>query len=180
MKTLKISLLALAGALSLAACDGDGFTDPGDLRAGQFEGEISGTLGGRLDGEALSGSTVSGAHDIIVLTDYRQGIEVTLYHDTDEFYEGSFRIGDGLTFDEDIVAYVRLLDTGEYFDSLDGVIRLEDVYSGGIAGTASFRAESEDVIGDLVHVDVAFATDYAGRIDFNLSPTLSVAPKSAR
>ncbi len=177
---LKISAMALASALSLAACDGDGITDPGDLRVGQFEGQIAGTLDGRLDGEAVSGSTELNLHDIIILTDYQQGIEVTLYHDTDEFFEGRFPIGDAVVEDEEIVAYVRLLDTNEWFDSVDGVIDLHDVRGGSIAGTASFRAESEDVPGDIVDIDVAFVTDYAGNIDFNLSPSFSAGAKSPR
>ena len=176
---LKIFALALGSALSLAACDRDGITDPDDLRLGQFEGQITGSLGGRLEGEALSGSTFTGMHDLIILTDYQQGIEVTLYHSTDEFFEGRFSIGDAFR-DDDIVAYVRLLDTGEWFDSMDGVIDLHDVRGSSIAGTASFRAESEDVIGDIVDVDVSFVTDFDGSIDFNLSPTFSVSPKSQR
>ncbi|HEX5872868.1 MAG TPA: hypothetical protein VFY65_20695 [Longimicrobium sp.] len=178
MKTLKISALAILTALSLGACGRDGIADPGDLRIGRFDGQIAGTLGGRLEGEAVSGSTVSGFHDIIVLTDYAEGIEITLVHETDEFYEGRFRIGDAVADDEPIEAYVRLLDTGEWFDSLDGVIDVYEVRGGGISGTASFRAESEDVFGDVVDVDVSFATDYAGRIDFNLSPSFSAGAKS--
>ncbi|HEX6367342.1 MAG TPA: hypothetical protein VF006_00335 [Longimicrobium sp.] len=178
MKLLRISALAIASALSLAACDRDGVTDPGDLRIGQFDGQIAGTLGGRLDGEAVSGSTVSGFHDIIVLTDYAEGIEITLYHDSDEFYEGRFPIGDAIAMNQPIVAYVRLLDTGEWFESLDGVIDLYDVHGGGIEGIASFRAESDEVLGDVVDVDVSFVTDYAGRINFNLSPSFSASAKA--
>lgn len=179
MQLLRISGIIIASALSLSACDGDGLTDPGGLRIGQFEGQIAGTLDGRLDGEAVSGSTVSGFHDVIVLTDDRRGIEITLYHDTDEFFEGRYRIGDAVAMDEPIVAYVRLLDTGEYFDSLDGEIDLHDVHGGGIEGTASFRAESDEVFGEIVDVDVAFSTDYTGNISFSLSPSLSVGAKSS-
>lgn len=179
MKTLKIFALALVSALSLAACGRDGLTGPGGLRIGQFEGQIGGSLGGRLEGEAVSGSTVSGFHDIIVLTDHAQDIEITIYHDTDEFWEGRHAIGDAVTMNQPIVAYVRLLDTGEWFDSLSGVIDLYDVHGGGIEGTASFSAESDEVIGDIVSVDVAFATDYAGRISFNLSPSLSRGARTA-
>jgi hypothetical protein len=174
---LKISGIALAAALSLAACDGRGLTNPGDLQDGQFGGEIRGTLDGWLQGTARSGSTTSGFHDVIELTDYGQGIEVILYHDTDEFYEGRFPIRDGYLMNGDIVAYVRDLNTGEWFDSLDGVIDLYEVYGGGIRGTAAFRAESEDYPGDVVNVDVDFATVYDGRIDFNLSPSFSASAK---
>jgi hypothetical protein len=180
VKLLKISALAVVSALSLAACGRDGVTDPTGLRIGQFDGQIAGTLGGRLQGEAVSGSTTSGFHDIIVLTDYAEGIEITLYHDTDEFYEGRFPIGDVIAMNRPIVAYVRLLDTGEYFDSLDGDIDLYDVHGGGISGTARFRAESDEVIGDIIDVDVAFVTDYAGHISFNLSPSFSAGAKSGR
>ncbi|HYR10032.1 MAG TPA: hypothetical protein VEQ60_19820 [Longimicrobium sp.] len=178
MKLLKISALALLSALSLAACGRDGVTGPGGLRIGQFDGQIAGTLGGRLQGEAISGSTVSGFHDIIVLTDYEEGIEITIYHDTDEFFLGRYPIGDAVTMNRDIVAYVRLLDTGEYFDSLNGVIDISGTHTNGFEGTASFSAESDEVIGDIVNVDVSFATDYAGSIDFNLSPSLSRSPKA--
>lgn len=179
MKLLKISAIALVSALSLAACGRDGVTDPIGLRIGQFDGQIAGTLTGRLDGEAVSGSTVSGFHDIIVLTDYAQDIEVTLYHDTDEFFLGRYPIGDAVTGYQPIVAYVHLLDTGEWFESLHGVIDISGVHTNGLEGTASFSAESDEVIGDIVNVDVTFVTDYAGRIDFNLSPSLSRAPKAA-
>jgi hypothetical protein len=180
VKLLKISALAMVSALSLAACGRDGLTDPTGLRIGQFDGQIAGTLGGRLQGEAVSGSTTSGFHDIIVLTDYAEGIEITLYHDTDEFYEGRFPIGDAVSMNRPIVAYVRLLDTGEYFDSLEGDIDLYEVRGGGISGTARFRAESDEVIGDIIDVDVAFVTDYASHISFNLSPSFSAGPKSGR
>ncbi|HEX2211059.1 MAG TPA: hypothetical protein VHG93_25475 [Longimicrobium sp.] len=178
MKLLKISALALVSALSLAACGRDGLTGPGGLRNGQFDGVIAGTLNGRVEGRAVSGSTVSGFHDIIVLTDHAEGIEITLFHEDDEFYEGSYSIGDAVFGSRPIVAYVRLLDTGEWFDSLEGVIYLDDVYSGGIVGRASFRAESDEVAGDILDVDVEFAAAYAGRINFNLSPSLARGAKA--
>jgi hypothetical protein len=179
VKLLKISALAMVSALSLAACGRDGLTDPTGLRIGQFDGQIAGTLAGRLQGQAVSGSTTSGFHDIIVLTDYAKGIEITIYHDTDEFYEGRFRIGDAITMNRPIVAYVRVLHTGEYFDSLEGDIDLYEVHGGGISGYARFSAESDEVIGDIIDVDVTFVTDYAGRIDYNLSPSVSRASKAA-
>lgn len=175
---LKISILALASALSLAGCDRGGLTDPDDLNPGQFEGEITGRANSFLDGEALSGSTVSGFHDVIVLTDYSEDIEVILYHETDEFFEGRHSIGDAVAGNQPIVAYVHLLRTGEWFDSLTGVIDLYDVYDGGITGIASFRAESEEVLGEIVDVEVSFVTDWAGRIDFNLSPSFSAGAKA--
>lgn len=175
---LKISVLALASALSLAACDRDGLTGLDDLDQGQFEGQISGTLNGALFGEAVSGSTMLNLHDLILLTDYEAGIEVALYHSSGEFTEGRYPIDDNLFGDGDIVAHVRLLDTGEYFDSLDGVIDLHDVRNIGIVGTASFRAESDEVEGQTVDVDVSFVTDYEGNIDFNLSPSFSAGAKS--
>jgi len=179
VRMLKISVLALASALSLAACDRDGLTDPDDLRDGQFEGVISGSLNGRLDGEALSGSTVLNLHDAIVLTDYEQGLEIAFYHASGEFTEGRYAIGDPFVGNDDVTAYVRVLDTGEYFDSLDGFIDLDDVRGAGITGRASFRGESDDVPGDIVDVDVTFVTDYAGDIDFNLSPAFSAGAKSS-
>lgn len=178
VKILKISALAMVSALSLAACGRDGVTNRGGLRNGQFDGQIAGTFGGRLQGEAVSGSTTSGFHDIIVLTDYAQEIEITLFHDTDEFYEGRFLIGDAITMNRPIAAYVRVLDTGEYFDSLEGDIDLYDVDGGGISGSARFSAESDEVIGDIIDVDVTFATDYAGHISYNLSPSFSRGAKT--
>lgn len=178
MKLLKISALAIAAALSLGACGRDGLTNPSDLRIGQFDGQISGTLGGWLEGEAVSGSTVTGFHDIIVLTDHSQGIEITLYHDTDEFFLGRYPIGDAVNGYQPIVAYVRLLDTGEWFDSLHGVIDISGTHSNGFEGTASFSAESETAPGDVVDVDVSFVTDFVGNIDFNLSPSFSAGAKS--
>ena len=175
---LKTSVLALASALSLAACDRDGLTGPGDLRQGQFEGQISGTLNGALFGEAISGSTMLNLHDAIVLTDYEQGIEVAFYHSTGEFEEGRYPIDDAVFGDGDILAYVRVLDTGEYFDSLDGVIDLHEVRNIGIAGTASFRGESDEVAGQTVQVDVSFVTDYDGRIGFEPGPSFSMGVKS--
>jgi hypothetical protein len=178
VKLLKISAFALVSALSLAACGRDGVTGPDGLRIGQFDGQIAGTLGGRLQGEAVSGSTYQAYHDIIVLTDYEEGIEITIYHDTDEFFLGRYPIGDAVTGYLPIVAYVRLLDTGEWFESLDGVIDISSMHTNGFEGTASFSAESGEVIGDIVNVDVSFITDYAGRIDFNLSPSFSRGAKA--
>jgi hypothetical protein len=179
VKLLKISALAMVAALSLAACGRDGPTDPGGLRIGQFDGQIAGTLGGRLEGEAVSGSTVLGYHDIIVLTDYAGHIEITIVHDTDEFFLGRYPIGDAVTGYQPIVAYVHLLNTGEWFESLHGVIDISSMHTNGFEGTASFSAESDEVIGDIVNVDVSFITDYAGHIDFNLSPSFSSGPKAA-
>jgi hypothetical protein len=132
-----------------------------------------------LEGEAVSGSTVSGYHDIIVLTDYAENIEITIVHDTDEFFMGRYPIGDAVTGYLPIVAYVHLLDTGEWFESLHGEIDISGTHTNGFEGTASFSAESDEVIGDIVNVDVSFVTDYAGNIDYNLSPSLSRAPKTA-
>jgi hypothetical protein len=179
VKMLKISALAIAAALSLGACGRDGLTDPTGLRIGQFDGQIAGTLGGRLVGEAISGSTEPGFHDIIVLTDYTEDIEITIVHDTDEFYEGRFSIGDAIAQNQPITAWVRLMDTGEYFDSLNGTIELYEVRGGSIEGAASFSAESDEVLGDIINVDVTFFTDFAGNISYNLSPSFSRTPKSA-
>lgn len=178
MKTLKISALAAFAALSLAACDGDGGTGVSGLREGQFEGVISGVVDARLDGEALSGSSEPGFHDLVVLTDYAEDIEVTLFHSTDEFFEGRFNIEDGLNANSDIIAYVQDLRTGEYFDSLSGTLDLVDVHSGGIEGSARFTAESDRDAGAFVTVDVAFNTDYNGSLSYTLSPSFSRGAKN--
>lgn len=174
---LKIRVLAaLVSALSLAACDGDGL-GPGDLNVGRFDGEISGALDGRITGEALSGSTEPGFHDLIVLTDYASGIEVTIFHVDDEFFEGTHSIGDG--FEDEVIASVEILETGEFFDSRSGTLRINDADGAGILGSARFSAESVDFPGDFVTVDVDFNTDFDSGLDFNLSPRLSVSAKPA-
>lgn len=178
MKTLNISALAAFAALSLAACDGDGGTGVAGLREGQFEGVVSGVVDARLVGDAVSGSSEPGFHDVIVLTDYAQDLEVTLFHSTDEFYEGRVNIEDALNINSDVIAYVQDLRTGEYFDSLNGTLDLVDVRSGGIEGSARFTAESEDFAGEYVTVDVVFNADYSGSINYNLSPSFSRAQKN--
>lgn len=174
---LRIPVLALAGALSLAACDSDGGVGVGDLREGRFEGQIDGVLDGRILGDALSGSFTAGFHDLIVLTDFAAGVEITLYHADDEFFEGRERIGDAAVFNESVVAWVEVLDTGEIFESLSGTIDIQDASSGGLDGIARFSAESTDVPGDIVSVEVAFRTFYDGGLNANLTPSFSAGAK---
>ena len=174
---LRIPALALAGALSLAACDSDGGVGVGDLREGRFEGLIEGVLDGRLLGDALSGSSTAGYHDLIVLTDYAAGVEVTLYHVEDEFFEGRERIGDAAVFDESVVAWVEVLDTGEIFESFSGTLDIQDASSAGLDGIARFNAESTDFPGDVVSVEVAFRTFYDAGLDASLSPSFSASAK---
>jgi hypothetical protein len=59
-------------------------------------------------------------------------------------------------------------------------MNLRDVTTDNIDGTARFRAVELDpfdrpIPGSEVVVDVAFRADYAGEIDFNLSPSFSAA-----
>jgi hypothetical protein len=178
VKTLKISLLALVSALSLAACDREGALGPGGLREGRFDGEITGALDGRITGDALSGSTEAQWHDLIVLTDFASGLEVTVWHLDAEFFEGSHRIGDG--FEDEVVASVEVLDTGEFFDSVEGTVVIDDEDGNGVRGTLRFTAESDRFAGDFVTVDVDFNTDFDPDLDLNLSPRLNVSATATR
>lgn len=178
MKMLKIPVLALLGALSLAACgDGNG-TGIGDLREGRFEGEIEGVLDGRISGDAYSGSSEFGFHDLIVLTDFVNGVEVVIYNVEDEFIEGRAPIGDAAFFDEEVVAWVYLLDDDEEFESISGTIDIDEVTSNHIDGTARFTAESTFSSGDVIQVDVAFRTffdsDLGGGLNASRSPATTI------
>lgn len=174
---LKIPVLALASALSLAACDRDPGTGIGDLQEGRFEGDLNGVVDGRITGDAVSGSYAFGYHDLIVLTDFVSGVEVTIFHDTDEFIEGRDPIGDAAVFSEEIVAWVELLDTGEVFESVSGTIDIENAFASGIDGTARFSAESEDVPGDVITVDIAFRTLFDNDLNANRTPSFSTRAK---
>ncbi|HEX6039729.1 hypothetical protein [Longimicrobium sp.] len=178
MKTLKISAVALVSTLSLAACDGDGGTIVGGLPRGQFEGEVSGVLDTSVRGQAESGyAFVQGAHDVIVLTDFTEDVQVVIYDSEDDFREGRWTIEDENDFDGRVLAYVEDLRTGETFGSVSGTLDLGDVRSGGIEGRATFRAESDDSFGDFITVDVDFSTTYRGDISLNRSPSLSRSPR---
>ena len=63
------------------------------------------------------------------------------------------------------------LETGETFGSVSGTLDVDRMRSGGIEGSARFTAESDDVFGDFITVDVVFNTDYVGGISFNRSPS---------
>lgn len=178
MQMLKIPVLALLGAMSLAACgDGNG-TGLGDLREGRFEGEIEGVLDGRITGDAYSGSTGFDFHDLIVLTDFVNGVEVVIWNAEDEFFEGRAPIGDAAFFDEEVVAWVYLLDDDEEFESLSGTIDIDEITSNHIDGTARFSAESTTSTGDVIQVDVAFRTffdtDLGGGLNASRSPATSI------
>jgi hypothetical protein len=177
VKTLKIPVLALFAALSLAACDGDG-TGAGDLREGRFEGDISGALDIRVDGDAESGDRFNtGDHDLILLSDFSRGIQIVLYDSEGEFREGRRTIEDEEDFRSRIIGYVVDLETGESFGSVNGTLDLHRVHRGGIEGSARFTAESDDVFGDFITVDVVFNTDFTTSIDFSRSPSFSRAEK---
>ncbi|HLM68499.1 MAG TPA: hypothetical protein VK358_13265 [Longimicrobium sp.] len=177
MKTLKIPVLALFAALSLAACDGDG-TGAGDLREGRFEGEISGALDIDVRGDAESGDAFdSGDHDLIVLTDFSRDVQIVIWDSEGEFSTGRRSIEDEEDFDSRILGYVIDLETGEGFGSVNGTLDLDRVSNGGIAGSARFTAESDEQFGDFITVDVIFNTDYSTSIDFSRSPSFSRAEK---
>lgn len=180
MKTLKIPALALLSVLALGACDDDGGTGPGGLVQGRFEGEISGSLDIGIAGEADSGyGFQQGEVDLIILTDRSRNIEIALFDSEGEFTAGRRSIEDENDFDSRIIGYVVDLDTGESFGSVSGTLDLDNVTGGGrIQGSARFTAESDDFDGDFITVDVAFNTEYAGSIDFNLSPSFSRGQKN--
>jgi hypothetical protein len=177
VKTLKLSALALLSALSLAACDGDGGTGVGGLRQGQFEGEITGVLDIGLAGDAESGDYISTDHNLILLTDVNRSIQIAIYNFDDPYTPGSWAIDDEEEFDSRIVAYVLDLETGESFGSVNGTLTLNDVGGDGIEGSAVFTAESDEILGDLITVDVVFDTDFTSGIDFNRSPSFSTSPR---
>ncbi len=180
MKTLKISALALLSVLTLGACDDEGGTGPGGLRQGQFEGDISGSLDIGVAGDADSGYGFRpGEMDLIILTDRTRNIEIVFYDSEGEFREGRRTIEDENDFESRTIGYVVDLDTGESFGSVSGTMDLDNITeSGRIQGSARFTAESDDFDGDFITVDVAFNTDYAGSLDFNLSPSFSRAQKN--
>jgi hypothetical protein len=178
VKTLKFSALALLSTLSLAACDGDGGTGVSGLRQGQFEGEITGVLDIGLAGDAESGEyAVRGEQNLIVLTDFTRGIEITIYDSEGEFRTGRSTIEDEENFNSRLVAYVYDIETGESFGSVSGTLDLDRVRSGGIEGSALFTAESDGSFGDFITVDVIFNTDFTTGIDFNRSPSFSTGEK---
>lgn len=178
MKTLKISALALFSVLSFAACDGDGGTGVGGLREGRFEGDISGALDIGLEGEAESGDAFnSGDHDLIVLYDVSRNIEILIHDSEGEFSSGRRTIEPEDDFDSRIIANVYDLDTGESFGSVSGTLDLDRVNGRGIEGAARFTAESDDVLGDFITVDVVFNADFTPNIDFSRSPSFSRSAK---
>jgi hypothetical protein len=182
MKLLKIP--ALVCALALAACDRSS-TGVEDVRAGEFEGDVSGDVRASLRGEAYSGSTISDYHDLIVLNDPSEGAEIVFYHTSDEFVrEGSLSIRDNvdLEYANGVVAQIDI--DGRFYVATSGTMNLRDVTTENVDGTARFRAVEldefdEPVPGSEVVVDVAFRADYAGAIDFNLSPAFSGARAKA-
>jgi hypothetical protein len=182
MKLVKIP--ALVCALALAACD-RGLTDVDDVRPGEFEGDVSGDVRASLRGEAYSGSSIGDFHDLIVLNDPGEGAEIVFYHTDDEFArEGSISIRNNidLAYTDGVVAQIDI--DGRFYVATSGTMNLRDVTTENVDGTARFRAVEIDqfdrpISGSEVVVEVAFRADYAGDIDFNLSPSFSAAPAKA-
>lgn len=179
MKTLKISALALFSVLSFAACGDDGGTGPGGLREGRFEGDVSGELDIRLDGQAESGDYFnSGDHDVIVLYDAERNIEIGIRDTEGEFNTGRRTIENEDDFDSRYVAYLIDYDTNDSYGSVSGTLDLDRVTSGGVEGAARFTAEHDDFSGEFVTVDVIFNTDYNSNIfSLSRSPSLSRSAK---
>ncbi|MBW3656089.1 MAG: hypothetical protein KY444_08265 [Gemmatimonadetes bacterium] len=182
MKLLKIP--ALVCALALAACDRSS-TGVEDLRPGEFEGDVSGDVRASLRGGAYSGSSFEDYQDLIVLEDPSEGAEIVFFHTNDEFArEGSISIRNNidLAYANGVVAQIDI--HGRFYVATSGTMKLSDVTPDNVDGTARFRAveldEFDDPIpGSEVVVDVAFRADYAGAVDFNLSPAFTAARSRA-
>jgi hypothetical protein len=182
MKLLKIP--ALVCALALAACDRSS-TSVEDVRPGEFEGDVSGDVRASLRGDAYSGSSIGDYQDLIVLNDFEEGAEIVFYNTNDEFArEGSISIRNNadLEYDNGVVAQIDV--DGRFYLATSGTMNLSDVTSDNVDGTARFRAVELDqfdrpIAGSEVVVDVAFRADYAGVVDFNLSPAFSAARAKA-
>jgi hypothetical protein len=182
MKLLKIP--ALVCAFALAACDRSS-TSVEDVRPGKFEADVSGDVRASLRGEAYSGSSVGDFQDLIVLNDLEEGAEIVFYHTDDEFArEGSISIRNNadLEYRNGVVAQIDI--DGRFFVATSGTMNLSDVTSDNVDGTARFRAVELDqfdrpIAGSEVVVDVAFRADYAGAVDFNLTPAFSAARAKA-
>jgi hypothetical protein len=178
MKLLKIP--ALVCALALAACDRSS-TSIEDVRPGEFEGDVSGDASASLRGDAYSGSSIGDYHDLIVLNDPSEGAEIVFYYTDDEFaHEGSISIRNNvdLEYANGVVAQIEV--DGRFFVATSGTMNLSDVTVDNVDGRARFRAVEMDqfdipISGSEVIVDVAFRADYAGAVDFNLSPAFSAA-----
>lgn len=176
MKLQKIT--ALVCAFALAACDRSS-TSVEDVRPGEFEGDVSGDVRASLRGEAYSGSSIGDFQNLIVLNDFEEGAEIVFFHTDDEFArEGSISIRNNvdLEYDNGVVAQIEI--DGRFYVATSGTMNLSDVTVDNVDGTARFRAveldEFDDPIsGSEVVVDVAFRADYAGAVDFNLSPAFS-------
>lgn len=167
MKLTRLAPLLVAAAL--AACDSGG-TDPGDLSFGRFDGNLRGDVSTGVEGQAYSYNTPGYGQDEVVLVDESEGVLVDIYHNTDDFLEGTSNIGDWTQGDAGVLAIVYLEELGgRYFVSVDGTLRLTDVDGDGVTGEAEFVAvevdpDTEEVLSDEVEVTVAFRAAYDGEV----------------
>ena len=171
MKLTRISALLVAAILPLAACDSG--TDPDDLDFGEFRGDVSGEFSARLDGTANSGNTPGFGQDQILLSDASEGVEIIIFHQDDEFIQGTESVG---ADDEvGVTAAIFFEDAGRAFLATSGTIRIDEVDSDGVRGTIEFNAVEFDIgtgqtLVDRVSVDAVFNTDYSTNCCFNRAP----------
>jgi hypothetical protein len=177
MKLLRIP--ALVCALALAACDGNPL-GLGDVDRGEFQGDISGDVRVGLRGVAYSGSTFHDYHDVVVLSDPREGAEIVFFNADDDFREGSTSIRNNVDLDYSTGVVAQLDLDGRFYVATSGTLNLRDVSPDNVDGTARFRAVELDrfddpIRGSEIVVEVAFRADYEGGIEFNLSPSFGAS-----
>lgn len=169
MKLTRIAPLLVAALLPLAACDSG--TDSDDLDFGEFRGRVTGEFTANLEGSARSGNTPGFGQDQVLLTDLGENVEIIIFHQDDEFIEGTEALA-GLNDDTGVTAAIFFGDEQRAFIATGGTIDIDDVTSDGVRGEIRFDAiefdlNTEQILTDRVTVDVAFNADYSTTCCFN-------------